>query len=94
MTDQPAEGRITIEATGGFVYPAAHVRTWGEVELGQLPAEERAAVERLFERGSSEPGSEPRYRLTWQEHGRSREVEVGESELPASLRSSLKTDLV
>jgi hypothetical protein len=72
----------------------AHVRTWGEVELEKLPADDRAAVERLFERGSSERGPEPGYRLTWHAHGGQREVEVGESEVPKSLKASLKTDLV
>lgn len=88
---------VRIEAVGGFVgYGASsHVRTRGEVELHDLPEEERLAVEHLLKRPATrgeQPG--PHYHLRWEEDGRTREADVSEGELTPSLRASLKTDLV
>jgi hypothetical protein len=88
---------VRIEAVGGFVgYNASsHVRTHGEVELHELPEEERLAVEHLLkQRPTRGEQAGPHYRLSWEEDGHSRQADVGEGDLTPSLRASLRTDLV
>ena len=89
--------KIKIEAIGGFVGygESSHVRTRGEVDLEQLDAGERQAVEQLLGRAAEDASSPgPHYRLSWDEDGQARQAEVGEADLTPTMRASLKTDLI
>lgn len=96
MSDDSSSTHLKIEASGGFAGASStsHFHTRGDVDLKELPPDERSAVEHLLKHG---PGRElppgPRYSLSWKQGGRVHQVEIGESELTPTLRASLKTEL-
>jgi hypothetical protein len=90
--------RVKVEQIGGFVGfgSAAHLRSEGEVDLDQLPDEDRQALERLLARPAARHES-PRsfgYRLSWKEDGADRSIEVDPSDLPASVLAQVKDRLI
>jgi hypothetical protein len=99
MARTPDEQRIKIEKLGGFAGfgVSAHLRSEGEVELGKLPEADREKVEKLLAKDDHDhPDSLSRfvYRLSWEEHGKTRSIDVAEDDLPESLVAAVKDRLV
>lgn len=102
MASKPCSKRLKIERLGGIAgFGMGHLRSEGEIDLDELPEEERIAIERLLSKGggSDGGGKSPvrdgfRYRLTWEEDGESCSVEIDESDTPERLRAAVKDRLV
>jgi len=96
---RPDDKRIKVEKLGGFAGfgSSAHLRSEGEVELEKLPEPDRDKVAKLLDRDAKDhPSSLSQfvYRLTWEEDGKARSVDVGEDELPASVVAAVKDTLI
>ena len=99
MARRPDDKRIKVEKLGGFAGfgSSAHLRSEGEVELEQLPEPDRAKIARLLARDSKDhPSSLSQfvYRLTWEDGGKTRSVDVGEDELPPSVVAAVTDKLI
>lgn len=102
MASKPPGRRLKIERLGGFAgFGMGHLRSEGEIDLEDLPEEERRAIERLLSKGGgSEGGGKSlardafRYRLTWEEDGEDCSVEIDESDAPERVRAAVKDRLV
>jgi hypothetical protein len=87
--------KIAFERTGGFAGPAMRRAT--EVDTNTLPPDEAREVEKLVQQanvfGLSSPakGSSPardafRYHLKFESGEKTHSIELGETEIPATLR--------
>lgn len=91
---------IRVERLGGFAGfgGSSHLRSEGEVDLDRLSPADRAVVEQLLLSSGEEAGGTGadrfRYRLTWTDRGQDHSIEVGEDQLPQSIRSAVKDRLV
>ena len=90
---------IQVEKLGGFAGfgGSSHLRSEGEVDVDQLSAADRAIIERLQTSSgeAARTGADRfRYRLTWTNEGQDHSIEVGEDELPQSVRMAVKDRLV
>jgi len=101
MARKPPGKCVKIERLGGFAgFGMGHLRSDGEIDLEELPEEERRAIERLLsKRGAPGGGAKSpvrdgfRYRLSWEEDGESRSVEIDESDAPERVRAAVKDRL-
>ena len=96
---RPDDKRIRIEKLGGFAGfgSSAHLRSEGEVELEELPEPDRDKVAKLLARDDQDhPSSLSQfvYRLSWEEGGKTRSVDVAEDELPRSVVAAVKDTLI
>ena len=102
MASKPPGRRLKIERLGGFAgFGMGHLRSEGEIDLEELPEEERRAIERLLSKGVGSKGGGKslvrdafRYRLTWEENGESCSVEIDEGDAPERVRSAVTDKLV
>ena len=99
MARRPDDKRIKVEKLGGFAGfgSSAHLRSEGEVELEKLPEPDRDTVARLLARDAKdhpESLSQFVYRLSWEEGGKTRSVDVAEDELPSSVVAAVKDKLI
>ena len=91
-------GMLTIERLGGLAgFGGPNLKSEGRLALADLSPGDRAKVEQLFA-GGSKPAVRNtndvfNYRITRQTDGRSQTIEVPESLVPESLRSSVKDTL-
>ena len=93
--------RIKVEKLGGLAGfgGMSRLRSEGEIDLDQLPAGDRAMLERLLTIGPGLP-AEPstsdgfHYRLSWIENGQQRCADVDGDELPESVKAVAKDRLV
>jgi len=91
-------GKLTIERLGGFAgFGGSHLKSEGQLVFSDLPPDDQAKVEKLFESGSKPPVKNTNdvfnYRITREKDGRSQTIEVPESLVPAALISSVKDTL-
>jgi hypothetical protein len=96
---RPDDQRIKIEKLGGFAGfgSSAHLRSEGEVELEKLAEPDRVKVAGLLARDTKDhPSSLSQfvYRLTWEDRGETKSVDVGEDELPQSVIAAVKDELI
>jgi hypothetical protein len=99
MARRPDDRSIKVEKLGGFAGfgSSAHLRSEGEVELEKLPEPDRAKVARLLARDAKDhPSSLSQfvYRLSWEDGGETKSVDVGEDELPPSVVAAVKDKLI
>jgi hypothetical protein len=107
MASKPPGRRVKIERLGGFAgFGMGHLRSEGEIDLEDLPEEERRAIERLLSKGGGSKGGGSkgggkslvrdafRYRLSWEEDGESCSVEIDEGDAPERVRSAVTDKLV
>jgi hypothetical protein len=91
--------RFDIERLGGFAGfggPGSHLQSRGHLESSQLTAEDRQAVEALFDRPPAAVTPMPdgfRYRLTRQTSSGPQTVEVPELHVPLAVKSSVKDEI-
>jgi len=91
--------RIKVERIGGFAgfgLPGSHLKSRGEVELSELSAADRKALEVLFERKGPAESPAPdsfRYRITRETDAGSQTVEAPEDRIPLLLRNCVKDTL-
>ena len=92
---------LTIERVSGlagFGGPSAKIRGRGRVDLDQLPAGDRAAVDALFTRDRRvSPPQRPDafgYRISRGSGPDAEAVEVPEDELPASVTKAVTDELI
>ena len=97
------EGRLEIERLGGlagFGLPGSRLRSRGQLDIAQLSAADRLAVDRLFDSPlEGKPARDDvrdafRYRLTRQTAHGARTIEVSEQHVPAALKDCLSDELV
>ena len=102
MASKPPGRLLKIERLGGFAgFGMGHLRSEGEIDLEELPDEERRAIERLLSKGGGKDGGGKstvrdgfRYRLSWEESGESCSVEIDEGDAPERVRAAVKDRLV
>jgi len=91
-------GMLTIERLGGLAaFGGPHLKSEGQLAFADLPPDDQAKVEKLFD-GGSKPAVRNtndvfNYRITRQKGGCSQSIEVPESLVPEALRSSVKDTL-
>jgi hypothetical protein len=96
---RPDDKRIKVEKLGGFAGfgSSTHLRSEGEVELEKLTEPDRAKVGKLLARDAKDhPSSLSQfvYRLSWEDGGETKSVDVGEDELPSSVVAAVKDELI
>jgi hypothetical protein len=102
MASKPPGKRLKIERLGGFAgFGMGHLRSEGEIDLEELPDEDRLEIERLLSKGGgSEGGGKSavrdgfRYRISWDEDGKPCSVEIDEGDAPERVRAAVKDRLV
>lgn len=90
---------LTIErigGLGGFGLPGSRLRSHGQLAVSDLSAEDKGAVDKLFEGGGSPADSKNphgfRYRITRETASGPQTVEAPETEVPAALSSAVKDE--
>src|SRR3954452_1239616 len=81
---------------GGFGLPGSRIRSRGRIAFGQLSAEDRALVEKLFSSLPQHAGAARdgfRYRLTLVTSSESRTIEVFEHDVPEAIRTCVHDEL-
>ena len=92
-------GTIKIERVGGlggFGLPGGKLRSFGQLDLANLPAHIQAAVEELFNKPASGQHMPDafRYRLTRSTPSGEHTVEVPESDVPEAVANAVKDELL
>jgi hypothetical protein len=97
------EDHLEIERLGGFAgigLPGSHIRSRARLRGSELNDKERDAVDKLFKTrtGAVPPpqtGADAfRYRLKLHGSDSQSEIEVGEADLPASLKDRVQDELI
>src|SRR5262245_17709517 len=95
------EDSVQIERLGGLAgigSPGSQIRSQALLKGSELSARERESVTALFAlKAGSTPVLRPdafRYHVTLFAAGGQREVEVGESDLPQSLKARVRDELI
>ncbi len=94
-------GTLKIERIGGFAgfgVAGSKIKSGGEQAVSALSADDRAAVDALFNNPEryARSGSQPdvfRYRITRISNGKNETVEVPELAVPAALRACVSDKL-
>ena len=85
-----------VGGLGGFGLPGGKLRSFGQLDLANLPAHIQAAVEELFNKPASGQHMPDafRYRLTRSTPSGEHTVEVPESDVPEAVANAVKDELL
>ena len=88
---------LRVERVGGLAgFGGSRLRSEGEIALADLSAADRHALDALFHRVSGASTPKPDafvYRITRDDSGASKTIEVSEEQVPAAIRGCVKTTL-
>jgi len=96
--ERPDVDCIKVERVGGLAgFGGARLKSEGEIALSDLSTADRQALDALFQRVAEPCVPKPdafAYRITRNEGGLSKTVEVSEEQVPAAIRRCVKTNLL